>query len=222
MAKIRTSHNPLLHGVSGSIGKTLVIRQTRHGIVLANRPSKPRRTHETQRRTRDKFTDAVNYANLQMRHWEARSMYQAAVNKKLTSAYQVALTDYLRSPIVHSICTNGYNGASRHEIGVFASDDFKVASVDLIIRDDTQQIVEQGAATRLRCLRNQWVYVTTNDLAATSGFTIEARARDIPGNVGSKTLPCNSSCLREPLRSIQPTTSDHEKQNTEKQASEEN
>lgn len=188
MAKIRTSHNPLLHGVSGTIGKTLVIRQTRHGIVLANRPSKPKRTHEVQKRTREKFTNAARYANEQMRNWETRSMYQSAVKNKLQSAYQVAVTDYLRSPIVHSIDTSEYNGAAGHEITVFASDDFRVASIDLIIRDDMHQIMEQGVATRMKALRNEWVYVTTNELAVASGYTIEARARDIPGNVGSKTV----------------------------------
>ena len=82
MAKI-TSNNPLLYGVSGSIGKALVIRQTRHGIVLANRPSKPRRTNNIQKQTQGKFTEAVRYANGQMRNWEARSMYQAGITRKL-------------------------------------------------------------------------------------------------------------------------------------------
>lgn len=188
MAKIRTTHNPLLHGLSGTIGKALVIRQTKHGIVVANRPMKPRRTHDVQKRTREKFTAAVKYANEQMRNWESRSMYQAAVNKKLQSAYQVAVTDYLRSPIVHSIQINEYTGSAGHHIEVYASDDFKVASLELIIRDHMWQIVEQGAAARMEETRSEWAYVTTKNLVVAPGYTIEARAKDIPGNIGSKTV----------------------------------
>jgi hypothetical protein len=115
-------------------------------------------------------------------------MYQAAVRNNLHSAYQVAVTDYLKPPRIHFITIDGYNGAAGHQIEVDARDDFKVASVDLIIRDNSQQILEEGAATRFEELRNEWVYVTTKNLTIAPGYSIEARARDLPGNIGSKTL----------------------------------
>lgn len=183
-----TSNNPLLQGLSGTIGKTLVIRQTKHGIVVASPPRKVKRTHEANRRVREKFTSATRYANEQMRNWETKRLYQDGVNKRLCSAYQVAVSDFLRAPIVDSVETNRYAGTAGHQIDVFASDDFMVTSVEVIIRNEMQQKVEQGQATRLGMLGDHWVYVTETDIPIAPGYTIEARARDIPGNIGSKSL----------------------------------
>lgn len=187
MAKIKSNH-VLLNGASGTIGKTIIIRQTRHGIVLANRPAKRKRQSERQKEHCSKFEDAVAYARGQMRQWESKSMYQAAVNQKMTSAYQIAVTDYLKPPVVHSIETAYYGGAAGQKIAVFASDDFKVASVELIIRNPDDEIIEQGTATRSEEKRNEWIYFTIVKNTAMAGSTVEARARDIPGNVTSMTV----------------------------------
>jgi hypothetical protein len=196
MAKTK-KNNVLLYGVSGSIGKTLVVRQTRHGVVLANRPSKPKRQSERQKEHSSRFLDAVRYAREQMRHWEFKSMYQTAVGRKVMSAYQAAVTDYLKPPIIHRIETKYYTGAPGQQMEVLASDDFKVASVELIVRDPAGEIVERGAATRAKVTRNDWVYFTTAQNIAVPGSTIEARARDMPGNVTSMTVT-----LSEPFQDI--------------------
>ena len=65
-------------------------------------------------------------------------------------------------------------------------DDFEVVSVDVVIRDAADAVLEQGPAA---LVDGKWTYAATTVVVAGETVTIEATAKDHPGNPGVKTMP---------------------------------
>jgi len=97
MAKL--INNPLMQGVSGIIGKTLIFRQMKNGTtVIAMRP-KPRTKPITpaEAATHHRFKEAAYIAKQRIQDPILKAQYLAKA-KPGQSAYLVALTEYLNSP----------------------------------------------------------------------------------------------------------------------------
>jgi len=97
MAKL--INNPLMQGVSGKIGKTLIFRQMKNGTtVIAMRP-KPRTKPITpaEAATHQRFKEAAHIAKKRSQDPILRAQYLAKA-KPGQSAYLVALTEYLNTP----------------------------------------------------------------------------------------------------------------------------
>ncbi|MGC3944195.1 MAG: hypothetical protein QM762_06700 [Chryseolinea sp.] len=190
MAKIR--NNPILQKVTGVLGKTIVFRQTVNGPVMANAPKKPDVYHPTQIALQNRFRDATQYANCQKVNDDARAMYATGIGKKRNSVYQVAVADYLKAPEVKRITTDDYWGNIGNEIFIYATDDFSVASVLVVITSSAGDEIERGQAVLSELLRNTWIYTTTSSNQTIAGTAITATAKDIPGNTAIRTFTFNA------------------------------
>ncbi|MEJ1241887.1 hypothetical protein WBG78_27320 [Chryseolinea sp. T2] len=183
-------NNNVLNGVSGKLGNNIVIRQSKLGTVVANKPKKTTKPPSaTQLAVRDKFSDAAYYAREQMKVPEALAMYQAAITPRLTSPYSVAISDFLTKPRIRGIDARQYRGAVGDVIKARASDDFRVASVWIVIKSATGSELESGEASLVAgSLQPEWVYTAKVVNASLAGTSITATAKDIPGNEVSDTV----------------------------------
>lgn len=186
MSKIK--NNPILQKVTGMLGETIVFRQGPTGPVMANAPRKRDSIHENQIAARDRFLDAVQYAKRQTARAEVKAMYAAAITRKLPSAYQVAVTDYLSVPKIKQIDADGYVGVPGEVIYVHASDDFRVDSVAVLIKSGAGEEIERGQAIMADDIRDVWIYTTTAGNASLAGSIVMVTVKDIPGNVVVRTL----------------------------------
>lgn len=186
MAKAK--NNPILQKVSGPLGETIVFRRTVHGTVMANAPRKPVKYHPVQLALQGQFRDGVKYANRAKVHDEARAIYATGITRTNRSVYQVALTDYLKAPEIRRIVTDEYKGRTGDVIYVYASDNFRVSAVSVVITNSVGEEIEQGDAVLSEVLRNVWIYTITSDNRSLEAKFITAKARDIPGNVAMRTL----------------------------------
>lgn len=184
----RINNNPILQKVSGILGETLVIRQTPNGPVLANAPRKPEKYHPVQIAAQNRFRDATKYANIEKVKDSSRAMYATGITKKKTSVYQVAVTDYMKAPEISRIETDEYRGRAGDEIFVYATDDFRVASVTVVITNAAGEEIERGEAVFSERLRDLWTYTTRSDIPSLAGTAITATAKDIPGNAAIRTF----------------------------------
>ena len=176
-------NNSLLKGASGMLGKQIVFREIRGRIIMCNRPRTFGILTAHQKKTKERFLHGVQYARKQMENAETKSEYAKGINNNKHSAYLVALTDYLKAPVVHSIDTSLYQGDVGNIITVHASDDFKVVSVQVTISDYDGVVIEQGDAQLQLDSLDGWIYTTTVANTTLSGSKIEGKASDMPGNV---------------------------------------
>jgi hypothetical protein len=95
MATIRT--NPLIEGLSGMLGQSIVFKNLHGKTIITNRPSPPKKQSEQQKANRSKFRQATYYAKAAMLDAEKKAYYQRKAKKlKLPNAYTAAITDYMR------------------------------------------------------------------------------------------------------------------------------
>ena len=178
MSKIK--NNPILQKVAGMLGETIVFRRGPTGPVMANAPRKRESIHENQIAARERFLDAVQYAKRQTAKDEVKAMYAAAITRKLPSAYQVAVTDYLSVPRIRQIDADDYLGAPGQAINVHASDDFRVDSVAVVIKSAAGEEIERGQAIMAEDKRDVWIYTTTAPNASLTGSVVTVTVKYIP------------------------------------------
>ncbi|MEJ1240660.1 hypothetical protein WBG78_21125 [Chryseolinea sp. T2] len=186
MPKIR--NNPILQKVTGTLGETVVIRQTKNGPVMANAPSKPEKYHPTQIASQNRFRHAKNYGNNSKVNESLRAMYATGITKKKNSVYQVALTDYMKAPEIRRIETDEYRGQPGNEIFIYAIDDFRVTSVTVVIISAAGKEIERGEAVLSERVRDFWIYTTRSEISSLAGTAITATAKDTPGNSATRTF----------------------------------
>jgi hypothetical protein len=95
------SRNPLLIGARGGLGKVVVFKQMYGKTVMTNYPRKvtiPREKQSAaQRGTRDNFREAAAYAKHVLKNLAQKKFYEKRKKRLgLYSAYQAAITDYMR------------------------------------------------------------------------------------------------------------------------------
>jgi hypothetical protein len=187
MAKI--DNNPLLQGVKGSLGKTMVVKTARGKLIMANRPKKTTKApSEAQASYRQRFLEAVFYAKGQMQDAVQAALYATGISTKVTSAYGVAVADYLAAPKIVSVNTDEYVGVVGNTIVVRAIDDFRVVSVQLVLRNESGAVIEQGHAVIDPQNAMHWIYTITQAQAAVAGTSVRVVVRDRPGNAVEQTV----------------------------------
>lgn len=186
MSKIQ--NNPLLKGASGMLGKVVVYREVRGKVIMANRPKKSATLSEHQEASKSRFLKAVQYARKQLATEQTKAEYATGITLSKHSAYLVAVTDYLTSPQVNVIDASLYKGIAGNTITVRATDDFKVAKVEVMIIGSNGTLIEQGQAVLQPDTFDEWIYTITNANAALTGTKIIASATDKPGNTGTLEL----------------------------------
>jgi hypothetical protein len=169
-----------------------IVKKIGGAIVFKERKKRKFRATEEQAKNQKRFTAASRYARMQMEDPEKKAMYEKRKNGKYTSGYTVALADCLKAPEVLDIKTSAYYGAAGDVIEIHATDDFKVIRVRVIIRNDHNEVIEEGDATE--SYRDHWEYVAKAVNRCLANTTITAIAYDYPQNSGRLEKRCENSC----------------------------
>jgi hypothetical protein len=91
--------NPIINGLSGMLGRTIVFKNLRGKTIVTSYPRPPKKQSEQQRVNRSKFRDATLYAQTVLLDEAKKAYYQKKAKElKLPNAYTAAITDYMRSP----------------------------------------------------------------------------------------------------------------------------
>jgi hypothetical protein len=91
--------NPIINGLSGMLGRTIVFKNLRGKTIVTSYPRPPKKQSEQQRVNRSKFRDATFYAQTVLLDEAKKAYYQKKAKElKLPNAYTAAITDYMRSP----------------------------------------------------------------------------------------------------------------------------
>jgi len=165
--------------------KRVSLRQSGKQLIVTERPKKRQASTEKSELARERFLDAVYYAQKQSADPLSKSLYEKGVNEKKRSAYAVAFCDYLIEPKVDEINTIDYKGNVGDPIAIRAKDDFRVMRVKVEIVDAGGTVIEDGDATTDDSARNLWTYSAKALNATPVGTTIRVTAFDKPGNSGS-------------------------------------
>ncbi|MRG46623.1 hypothetical protein GFS24_15980 [Chitinophaga sp. SYP-B3965] len=180
------NENLLVRGASGNVGKQFVYRRRGNNTHIVKMPSIKKGAVATteQLEARDRFADAVLYAQGAISSAELKKEYQKTAPPGKT-AYNMAFRDYLKAPVVKKIDASKYNRTPGSTIVVHAKDDFRVASVKVSIFNNQGNLLEEGEALINPVKRGQWVYTVTQADTELTAAVIRAKATDLPGNEGS-------------------------------------
>jgi hypothetical protein len=184
MAKIKK--NSILQGIRGSLGD-VIIRHMRDGSIRANvKPvGKRYKFNQEQKGYQDRMRLAVAYAK------EARTdlFYEGLALETNRDAYHVALSDGLKSPVIHAI--ERRDGRVR----VTASDNLMVTRVRVSILDGDGNALEEGDAALPDPVREpeRWEY------AARAEGTVEVTVWDLAYNRTMDTLSLRARATSEAL-----------------------
>ncbi len=181
----KQAKNIVMHGASGKLGETLVIRQRGGQTILSQAPGpRTKEPSEGQKAHQRRFQQAVLYARMQMADEAAKAEY-AAKATKLESAYNVAVGDFFHAPNIDEIDVSHYRGAVGESIRVRVTDDFQVQQVQLAIYNADGSLVETGDAAK-QANEIDWVYTATVANDSTVGDRMVIRASDQPGNIAEE------------------------------------
>ena len=183
MAKVQ--NNLIVHGLSGMIGKQLVIRRLPSGDYsvgaaparVDNRePTAKEKAHQEQ------FRQAILYGQGARTNPE----YQAPAKARGLSTYNVAVADFLHPPEIQSVDLTGYTGAVGQTLHIKAVDDVKVATVGVAITLDDNTLVEKGQAVVSPQDPHLWTYTTTA-AAASASVKVIVDVADLAGHITEET-----------------------------------
>jgi hypothetical protein len=164
MAKVK--NNNFTTGLSGKFGN-IIFRQMKDGttVVSAAPDFTDRVFSEAQLDTQSRFQQASAYARAAAREIPLYAQLAEGTSK---NAYNVALSDWYHSPVIHQVTVQ------EGRIHVEATDNVLVSNVRLSISDEQGQTLEQGEAARIS--ESLWEYRT-----ATLGDVL-VEAFDLAGN----------------------------------------
>lgn len=168
MAKLKKKS--LIEGISGKLGKHLVLRQMKDGrVIVASVPDFSERIFsEEQVNHQGRFQQASAYAQ---RASKENPLYAELAAGRSHSAYNLALSDWFHPPVIHNVTRRS------GRIYILASDNVRVACVRVTVLDGQGQIAEQGEAQLIKGER--WAYTPSTP----AGSLVVAEAIDLAGNV---------------------------------------
>jgi len=171
MAKVK--NNVMMRGISGTLGKQLVIRTMKDGsTIISTMPDFSNREFSPGQLThQSRFQEASAYAKPAAK---TNPIYAKLAEGTTKNAYNVAVADWFHPPVIHSIRRQG------ETIQVTATDNVAVAKVLVSVLNAEGKILEQGEAV----LRGDqvWEYRTN------ANGRISAEAWDFAGNVVRKEM----------------------------------
>ena len=130
---------------------------------------------------------AINYAKSALLDTTLKEYYEAEAKKKQNvSAYNVAVADYLTSPIINNIDYSGYTGdVTNQKIIIELDNNTKVIKLSVKIVAKDKSTLEEGEAT---LSNGKWKYATTSLNATLQGTKIIISATDRPNNTTKKEI----------------------------------
>jgi len=170
--------------VGGMWGEKVDVTKVNGRLVVQNRPKRKVTADPTAAQTAvvKKFREAASWAKGQVDQLSEKAIYTTGITEKNSSAYVVAMRDYLNAPEVEFIKDGDYLGAIGDPIIIKATDDFLVTRVKVIITDASGTRLEQGDAVQDLQKKFLWEYSATAANVTLSGTKITAIAFDRAGN----------------------------------------
>ena len=128
----RVTRQSLLRGISGELGP-LVVRQVGGQTVVqtAERPGPRAPRSPAQQAHLDRMYQAQLYAKAQLRAAAAKALYATGIDQRRTSAYTVAIADFMNQPVITALDARRYQGRAGDVVLIAATDDFAVAAVQV-------------------------------------------------------------------------------------------
>lgn len=169
----KATMNAIISGLSGSLGKDLYARHTRDGrTIISKKPDfGNRQFSEAQLTHQSRMQQAAAYAKVA----KDNSIYIKKATGTAKNAYNVALGDWLKPPVIRRI--EWHDGKVR----VSAYDDVMVTKVTVTILDEQGQRLERGEA-------ELWMGIWWDYNAANRG-QVRVEAWDMAGN-----MTCQEFC----------------------------
>ena len=177
----KSINNIVTEGLSGRIGKQIVFSQRNGETIVSKFPVRTKKPTAKQIAQQTKFSSAIAYGKNALQDNSLKVLYTTEAQKrKGVSAYNLAVADFLKAPVIENVDVSAYKGAASGEkITITVTDNFKVTTVKVAIINSDDTPVEQGEAT---LLEGKWIYSTTATNAALSGDKVVVTATDRPGN----------------------------------------
>lgn len=172
------------------LDRRFVFRKCKGQVVIAKWPAKRAGLSELQQKQALRFKEAVVYAKKIIADKDIRMEYdeKAMESERVVSAYNLAISDYMRSPVIECVDLSGYCGGLGDEIIIVATDDFKVAGVMVEIYRDDGSLVEVGMANGMVGDPEAWIYYAQSEIASVAGYSVNVRVTDLPGNAVEKVV----------------------------------
>jgi len=166
-------------GFSGGLGDEFVYRQIKNRTHFAKRPKKSSVITPNQQAARERFQQGVYFAKAVLMDPAIREDYATRAKEAgLASAYQTALSDFLKPLKIASIRTDGYLGVVGQPIFIVAADDFKIQTLTVTLQRENGTMIESGPAIKEV---SGWVYLAKQANATRAGTKVIVRAKDRPG-----------------------------------------
>lgn len=180
--------NALVDGLSGKIGKKMVMRQRGGRTILSSRPQFSGEVTSKQKDVRERFTNAAKFAKGALAAPEVKAEYtQSAKSDAFMNAFTAAVTDYLTPPEIASVDLTNYKGNIGDAIVIGSAKEFKLVTVSVSIQKADSSVIESGAAVASDDARLAWSYKATVAVADLAGVKVVVTATDRPGKVATMT-----------------------------------
>jgi len=182
----KNAKNIVIHGITGKLGNQLVFRQKGDNTIIATKPGK--RTSEPTQAELDHrlhFQEAILYGQKVNADPALKENYKSKAGNG-TSAYNVAVADFLKAPHIDEIDVSKYTGQPGGTIRIRAIDDFKVSKITVTIKATGGTTLESGNAQEQPDSLD-WLYTATKVNPGPQGTIFIIAASDIPGNVTQTT-----------------------------------
>jgi len=140
-----------------------------------------RQFSEAQIAQQEAFREATAYAKTA----KDEAVYAEKAQGTPKSTYNVAVADWLHPPEIIDVDLTGWSGQIGEEIRIKAINDVQVTQVTVLITDEADAILEQGAAIQDDGL--WWVYTTTAE--ASGNPKVIVSAQDLPGHIAEVVKP---------------------------------
>lgn len=181
----RVTRNSLLRGISGKLGPLVVRQVGDQTIVQAAEGPGPRAPRSPKQQAHlDRMYRAQCYAKAQVQEPTAKVRYATGIDQRRTSAYTVAVADFMNLPVVTALLTSHYHGQPHDPTTITATDDFAVAAVYVSLYAPAGTLLEAGPAALLP--DGRWRYLAQTTQPTLAGLRLEAEAHDYAGNVARR------------------------------------
>ena len=182
-----TKNNVIVKGASGKFGRQIVFSQRAGKTIMSKPPLRTAPPTTKQKEQQQKFARAATYAKNALLDPTLKEAYTLEAKKRQNvSPYNMAMTDYLRPPVITKVDTSNYTGdASGEKIIIEAGDAFKITTMKVKITAANNSTLEEGNAT---LVNGKWQYTTTTANATLTGTKIILIATDRPGNTTTKEI----------------------------------
>ncbi len=181
----RFKGNDATRGLQGNVGDFYNYRQRLGKTVTTRQVGKRTKPlNADQEQIKERFIEAAIYGKAVLKIPEKEALY---ATKKVPGkgVYMLAMTDYLKPPVIKSINMTAYTGVAGSTIIVRASDDFKVMRVRVSIYAASGALLEEGDTVLNPENGLDFIYTATAANNVPAGSRVKATAYDLPNNEGS-------------------------------------